>query len=114
MAKMLIYVLIIALFGFISYALKERLGKKALPLFIALCVLGFVGIGIYELNGAKKGEKHEQILLAFSNSKPLKCQNTSVSKDKFNYDYGTKSFISKDKSVRALIFNIKECELIDE
>ena len=114
MAKMLIYVLIIALFGLLSYALKERLGKRALPFFIFLCVLGFAGIGVYELGGVKKGEKHEQILLYFSNSKPLKCQNTSVSKDKFNYDYGTKSFISKDKSVRVLIFHIKECELDEQ
>ena len=114
MAKMLIYVLIIALFGLLSYALKERLGKRALPFFIFLCVLGFAGIGVYELGGVKKGEKHEQILLYFSNSMPLKCQNTSVSKDKFNYDYGTKSFISKDKSVRVLIFHIKECELNEQ
>lgn len=114
MAKMLIYLLVIALFGLLSYALKERLGKKALPFFIFLCVLGVVGIGIYEFSAKSKDKKHEQILLAFSNSKALKCQNTRVTKDKFNYDYGTKSFIIKDKSVRALIFNIKECSLDNE
>lgn len=114
MAKILIYALIIVLFALISYALKERLGKRAVPLFIALCFAGFALIGVYEISGAKKDKKHEQLLLAFSNSKPLKCQNTSVSKDKFNYDYGTKSFISKDKSVRVLILSIKECEFDDE
>lgn len=114
MAKILIYALIIVLFALISYALKERLGKMAVPFFIALCFAGFALIGVYEISGAKKDKKHEQLLLAFSNSKPLKCQNTSVSKDKFNYDYGTKSFISKDKSVRVLILSIKECEFDDE
>lgn len=114
MAKILIYALIIVLFALISYALKERLGKRAAPFFIALCFAGFALIGVYEISGAKKDKKHEQLLLAFSNSKPLKCQNTSVSKDKFNYDYGTKSFISKDKSVRVLILSIKECEFDDE
>lgn len=114
MAKFLIYTLIIVLFALISYALKERLGKKAVPFFVALCFAGFALIGVYEMSGAKKDKKHEQLLLAFSNSKPLKCQNTSVSKDKFNYDYGTKSFISKDKSVRVLILSIKECEFDDE
>ena len=77
-------------------------------------LMSFALIGVYEISGAKKDKKHEQLLLAFSNSKPLKCQNTSVSKDKFNYDYGTKSFISKDKSVRVLILSIKECEFDDE
>lgn len=114
MAKILIYALIIVLLALLSYALKERLGKRAVPLFIALCFAGFALIGVYEISGAKKDKKHEQLLLAFSNSKPLKCQNTSVSKDKFNYDYGTKSFISKDKSVRVLILSIKECEFDDE
>ena len=115
MAKILIYALIIVLFALISYAaLKERLGKRAVPFFAALCFAGFALIGVYEISGAKKDKKHEQLLLAFSNSKPLKCQNTSVSKDKFNYDYGTKSFISKDKSVRVLILSIKECEFDDE
>ena len=113
MAKILIYALIIVLFALISYALKERLGKRAVPFFIALCFAGFALIGVY-VSGAKKDKKHEQLLLAFSNSKPLKCQNTSVSKDKFNYDYGTKSFISKDKSVKVLILSIKECEFDDE
>ena len=114
MAKILIYALIIVLFALLSYALKERLGKSAVPFFIALCFAGFALIGVYEISGAKKDKKHEQLLLAFSNSKSLKCQNTSVSKDKFNYDYGTKSFISKDKSVRVLILSIKECEFDDE
>lgn len=114
MAKILIYALIIVLFALISYVLKERFGKRAVPFFIALCFAGFALIGVYEISGAKKDKKHEQLLLAFSNSKPLKCQNTSVSKDKFNYDYGTKSFISKDKSVRVLILSIKECEFDDE
>ena len=114
MAKILIYVLGFVLLGLVVFALRERLGKRALPFFIFLCVLGFAGIGVYELRGKSKDEKHEQILLYFSNSMPLKCQNTSVSKDKFNYDYGTKSFISKDKSVRVLIFHIKECELDEQ
>lgn len=114
MAKILIYTLIIVLFALISYALKERLGKRAVLFFIALCFASFALIGVYEISGAKKDKKHEQLLLVFSNSKPLKCQNTSVSKDKFNYDYGTKSFISKDKSVRVLILSIKECEFDDE
>lgn len=110
MAKILIAFLLILFFALVSYALRERLGSKALPLFIILCVAGFTLIGVYELSGKSKDKKHEQILLAFSNSKPIKCQNTSISKENFNYDYGTKSFISKDKSVRALIFSIEECD----
>lgn len=110
MAKILIYALIIAFFALVSYALRERLGSKALPFFVILCVASFALIGVYELRGKSKDKKHEQILLAFSNSKSIKCQNTSISKENFNYDYGTKSFISKDKSVRVLIFSIKECE----
>lgn len=114
MAKLLIIIFLVLLFALISYALRERLGKKALPFFIFLCVVCAVGIGIYEFSTKNKDKKHEQLLLAFSNSKTLKCQNTSVTKDKFNYDYGTKSFIIKDKSVRALIFHIRECSLEDE
>ena len=87
MAKILIYALIIVLFALISYALKERLGKRAVPFFIALCFAGFALIGVYEISGAKKDKKHEQLLLAF---------------------------ISKDKSVRVLILSIKECEFDDE
>lgn len=114
MAKILLYLLVICLFALLAYVLRERLGKRALPFFIALCVLGIVGIIFYELSVKNKDKKHEEILLAFANSKALICKNVAVTKDKFNYDYGTKSFIIKDKSVKSLIFNIKECSLYDE
>lgn len=112
--KILIYLLVLCLFALLSFVLRARLKAKAVPFFIFLCVLGVVGVVFYELNLKHKERQYEKLLLAFSNSKELICKENVVTKDKFNYDYGTKSFIIKDKSVKLLIFNIKECVLNDE
>ena len=119
MAKILIYVLVLILFALISYSLKERLKKGALWLFVGLCVALFIVILGYEFGVYQKSKQNEALLLAFSSGKVLLCEDTSknelnVSVENFNYDYGTKSFISKDKSVRVLIFHIKECELDEQ
>ena len=115
MAKILIYVLVLILFALISYSLKERLKKGALWLFVGLCVALFIVILGYEFGVYQKSKQNEALLLAFSNGKNLLCKDTSknelnVSVEKFNYDYGTKSFISKEKGVKAQIFSIKECK----
>ena len=66
MAKILIYVLLVALFGFISYALKEKLGKKAFVLFWLLCGGLFLVIIAYELSISRFDKRQEQLLLDFS------------------------------------------------
>lgn len=114
MMKILIYLLVFCLFALLSFALRNKLGAKVVPFFVILCVLSVAGAVFYELNLKSKKRQYEKLLLAFSNSKELICKENVVSKDKFNYDYGTKSFIIKDKSVKLLIFNIKECALNDE
>lgn len=115
MAKILIYVLGFVLLGLVVFALRERLGKRAFKTFAALCVALFIVILGYEFGIYQKSKENEALLLAFSSGKNLLCKDASknelnVSVENFNYDYGTKSFISKDKSVRVQIFNIKECE----
>ena len=115
MAKILIYVLLVASFGFISYALKEKLGKKAFVLFWLLCGGLFIVIIAYELSISRFDKRQEQLLLDFSSGKNLICKDFdskdfNVSVDKFNYDYGTKSFVSKDKNIRVQIFSVKACK----
>ena len=116
MAKILIYVLGFVLLGLVVFALRERLGKRAFKTFAALCVALFIVILGYEFGVYQKSKQNEALLLAFSSDKALLCKDASknefnVSVENFNYDYGTKSFISKEKGVKAQIFSIKECEL---
>ena len=115
MAKILIYVLGFVLLGLVVFALRERLGKRAFKIFAGLCVALFIVILGYEFGVYQKSKQNEALLLAFSNGKALLCKDASknelnVSVENFNYDYGTKSFISKEKGVKAQIFSIKECE----
>ncbi|WP_291952500.1 hypothetical protein [Campylobacter sp.] len=44
----------------------------------------------------------------------MQCKDMNISKEFFNFEYGTQSFVSngKNKQFKALIFDIKECQLV--
>ena len=118
MSKIFLYAFGFILLALIVFALKERLGKRAFKVFGALCAGLFALILIYEFSLFQKSKQNEVLLAAFSSGKVLHCKDSrqrdfNVSSANFTYDYGTKSFISKEKSVVAQIFSIKKCEFYE-
>lgn len=111
MIRVLVVFLLILLFALISYVLRKKLKKKAFGLFIVLCVCLFIGILLYEKAISSENSRQDALLLEFSSQKSLKCGEFNVSKENFNYDLSTKSFISKNKGVKAQIIAISECDL---
>lgn len=111
MIRLIIVLLLIALFALISYILRKKLKKMAFGLFIGLCVCLFCGILFYEFSINSENSRREMLLLEFDKNTTLKCGNFELNKAKFNYDKSTKSFISKEKGVKAQIIAIGECHL---
>ena len=118
MSKIFLYAFGFVVLGLVIFALKERLGKRAFKVFWLLCAGLFVLILFYEFSVFQKSKQNEVLLAAFSSGKVLRCKdsqqrNFNVSSVNFTYDYGTKSFVSKEKSVVAQIFSIKKCEFYE-
>ncbi len=118
MSKIFLYAFGFVLLGLVVFALKERLGKRAFKVFGALCGLLFLLILFYEFSLFQKSKQNEALLSAFSSGKALRCKDSqqkdfNVSSANFTYDYGTKSFVGKEKSVSAQIFSIKKCEFYE-
>lgn len=109
--------LFLAAIGAIS---KEHLSTKAKSLIILLVLL-LLGFGyIFEDKSQAKANFRQELLLGFEQNKTLKCDQYNINNKKFNYEYGTASFVAKDvknggdASLAGLIISIDECELVNE
>ena len=116
MSKILLYILAILFLALFAFSLRKILKKKTKPFFIILLIFFIILAVIFELNNAKKSDLRQELILAFNQGREISCKKISVSKEHFNYEFGTMSFISKDnnKSLNSLILDIKDCELKDE
>jgi len=114
MAKILFLFSILVCFALLCFWLRKKLGKKlAALLFVVLFLAFFIFILCFEYKSFKQSLDRDKLIIAFNQAQNLKCKNIKVHKDNFNYEFGTSSFVSKDKneSLKALIFSIKDCEL---
>ncbi|MBS4234855.1 hypothetical protein [Campylobacter vulpis] len=114
MAKILIFILVILCLALISFALRKKLGKKTKPFFIALLVIFIIFAVIFENKNLKLSDKKQDLLYAFHQGKVLKCKDFNVSKEHFNYEFGTSSFVAKNKEFKGVVLDIRKCELDDE
>ena len=110
------FLLFLAAIGAIS---KEHLNTKAKTLIVFL-VLMLLGFGyIFEAKSETKALLRQELLLGFEQNKTLKCKQYSIDNKKFNYEYGTASFVAKDSknggdaTLAGLIISVDDCELID-
>lgn len=114
MAKILLFILIILCLALISFALRKKLGKKTKPFFIILLIIFIIFAVLFESKNLKLSDKKQDLLYAFNQGKTLKCKDFNVSKEHFNYEFGTSSFVAKSKEFKGLVLDIRKCELGDE
>ncbi|EAI7922827.1 hypothetical protein CRG14_01000 [Campylobacter coli] len=116
MSRFFLYLLIILILALITFALREKLGKKTKPFFGILLVIFIVSAVFFEFENTQKSHLRTDIIVAFNQNKNILCKDINISKAYFNYEFGTGSFISKDnnQSFNSLIIDIRDCRLNDE
>ncbi|HEA7996590.1 TPA: hypothetical protein RZJ88_000712 [Campylobacter coli] len=116
MSRFFLYLLIILILALITFALREKLGKKTKPFFGILLVIFIVLAVFFEIENTQKSHLRTDIIVAFNQNKNILCKDINISKAYFNYEFGTGSFISKDnnQSFNSLIIDIRDCRLNDE
>ena len=116
MSRFFLYFLIILILALITFALREKLGKKTKPFFFGIFFVIFIFLSVFfEFENTQKSHLRTDIIVAFNQNKNILCKDINVSKAYFNYEFGTGSFISKDnnQSFNSLIIDIKDCRLND-
>ena len=78
------------------FSLRKKLGKKTKPFFIALLAIFIIFAVLFESKNLKLSDKKQDLLYAFNQGKALKCKDFNVSKEHFNYEFGTSSFVAKE------------------
>ncbi|MBM0637199.1 hypothetical protein LNU06_03990 [Campylobacter sp. VicNov18] len=113
MSKIVIYVVICLFLFLFTFALREKLGKKTMPLFGILLGTFIVIAFFFEIKNTQKSHLRSAIIVAFNQNKNILCNDLNISKLYFNYEFGTGSFVSKDnnQSFNSLIIDIKDCRL---
>lgn len=99
------------------WAIKdEKVSKKIKAVVTALVLFGGFGAWFYESEINKSEEKNAQLLQEFRQGRALKCGDTLVTNEKFNYEFGTACFVAKReiKELASVIIPIKTCEKADE
>ena len=102
----------IVLFGAIWAIKDEKISKgvKALVSAVLVAILGCVYF--YEENLSKNEDAISKLVSDFKQGKTLKCGEYNVSAEKFNYEFGTASFLAKREfsDLSGVIVPIKSCE----
>ncbi|TQR33042.1 hypothetical protein DMB92_03535 [Campylobacter sp. MIT 99-7217] len=113
MAKFFVFIILVLLLFALSYALRKRLRDKIYYFFFFFFGVLIIVAVLFELRSSKEDKSKEELILAFFQGSSLKCKDIHVSKENFNFDYGTSAFIANDKnaSLKFMIFNARDCEL---
>lgn len=120
----------------IRYTLLAAFGAVLLVLLFALphdkfslksrvftgifAVLLIVFAGVYESSSEKKAELKRELILKFEQGGKIKCGKFIVSYKNFSYEYGTSSFVAKDKAhggdeaLKGLSIDAQNCEIASE
>ena len=102
----------IVLFGAIWAIKDEKISKGVKVLVSAVLVAILVCVYFYEDNLSKNEDAISKLVSDFKQGKVLKCGDHNVSNKKFNYEFGTASFLPKREfsDLSGLIVPIKSCE----
>ena len=103
---------LIVLFGAIWAIKDEQISKGVKVLVSAVLVAILVCVYFYEQNLAKNEDAISKLVTDFKQGKTLKCGEYNVSAEKFNYEFGTASFLPKREfsDLSGVIVPIKSCE----
>ena len=102
----------IVLFGEIWAIKDEKISKGVKVLVSAVLVAILVCVYFYEDNLSKNEDAISKLVSDFKQGKVLKCGDHNVSNKKFNYEFGTASFLPKREfsDLSGVIVPIKSCE----
>ena len=103
---------VMLLFGAIWAIKDEKISKGVKALVSAVLVAILVCVYFYEQNLSKNEDAISKLLTDFKQGKVLKCGDHNVSNKKFNYEFGTASFLPKREfsDLSGVIVPIKSCE----
>ncbi|WP_107690790.1 hypothetical protein [Campylobacter concisus] len=103
---------LIVLFGAIWAIKDEKISKGIKALVSAVLVVILVCVYFYEENLSKNEDAISKLVSDFKQGKTLKCGEYNVSAEKFNYEFGTASFLAKREfsELSGVIVPIKSCE----
>lgn len=103
---------LIVLFGAIWAIKDEKISKGIKALVSAVLVVILVCVYFYEENLSKNEDAISKLVSDFKQGKTLKCGKYNVSAEKFNYEFGTASFLAKREfsELSGVIVPIKSCE----
>ena len=103
---------LIVLFGAIWAIKDEKISKGIKALVSAVLVVILVCVYFYEENLSKNEDAISKLVSDFKQGKVLKCGEYNVSAEKFNYEFGTASFLAKREfsDLSGVIVPIKSCE----
>ena len=86
---------VMLLFGAIWAIKDEKISKGVKALVSAVLVVILVCVYFYEQNLSKNEDAISKLVTDFKQGKVLKCGEYNVSAEKFNYEFGTASFVAK-------------------
>lgn len=111
MARILLFLLLVFLLVALTYALRKKLRDKLYHFFIIFFIIISAFMIGFELFKAAENSSQTEHINAFFQGQSLMCKDINVSTKDFNFEYGTKAFISNDKneSLKNLKFSIKDC-----
>ena len=100
------------LFGAIWAIKDEKISKGVKALVSAVLVAILVCVYFYEQNLSKNEDAISKLVSDFKQGKVLKCGEYNVSAEKFNYEFGTASFLAKREfsDLSGVIVPITSCE----
>lgn len=103
---------VMLLFGAIWAIKDEKISKGVKALVSAVLVVILVCVYFYEENLSKNEDAVSKLVSDFKQGKTLKCSEYNVSAEKFNYEFGTASFLPKREfsDLSGVIVPIKSCE----
>ena len=103
---------VMLLFGAIWAIKDEKISKGVKVLVSAVLVAILVCVYFYEQNLSKNEDAISKLVSDFKQGKTLKCGEYNVSAEKFNYEFGTASFLSKREfsDLSGVIVPITSCE----
>ena len=103
---------VMLLFGAIWAIKDEKISKSIKALVSAVLVAILVCVYFYEQNLSKNEDAISKLVSDFKQGKVLKCGDHNVSNKKFNYEFGTASFLPKREfsDLSGVIVPIKSCE----
>ena len=103
---------VMLLFGAIWAIKDEKISKGVKALVSVVLVAILVCVYFYEQNLSKNEDAISKLVTDFKQGKVLKCGDHNVSNKKFNYEFGTASFLAKREfsDLSGVIVPITSCE----